>query len=176
MAACVLIVVVGERYRRLGIGSELLTAGLAAVALPDPKVCASFLHARADDEAASAFYEANSYSILGSLAGHYSAGKEDALLWVRPLRDASLPEYEGPRSARGVVDLDAKGLTRAKKMPWWLRDLLFHFVLPIGAVVVLFGICYALVVLGPLRGISGGGGGGGGSRPSSLDDDDGPDL
>ena len=171
-AACVLIIAVGERYRRLGIGSNLMTAGLAAVALPNPSLRVVFLHSRASDESSAAFYDANDFSRLGALPEHYSdsgsrggsgggdAQREDALLWVRPLRDVALAEFDGPRTTSGDVNLTHPGVQRTTKMPWWLRDLLFHFILPFTGVAVLFGICYLLVVLGPLKGISGLGGGG----------------
>ena len=164
-AACVLIIAVGERYRRLGIGSNLMTAGLAAVALPDPSLRVVFLHSRASDESSAAFYAANDFTRLGALPEHYSEGgvgssggaqREDALLWVRPLRDVALAEFDGPRTTSGDVNLTHPGVQRTTKMPWWLRDLLFHFILPFTGVAVLFGICYLLVVLGPLKGISGG--------------------
>ena len=189
-AACVLIIAIGERYRRMGLGTNLLTAGLAQVALPDPSLKAAFLHSRASDQGSAAFYEANDFTPLGALPNYYTgdsplttAGnsqrqgqtlREDALLWVRPLRSAVLIDYEGgaknPRTAAGHVDLTHPALKRTAKMPWWLRDIFFHFLLPALAVCVLFALCSLLVWLGPLKGISGSGGGGPGAGVGKNND------
>jgi len=152
-AACVLLAAVGPRYRRLGIGSELLARGLAGAALHDARVRAAFLHARAADAGAAAFYEANDFAPLGALPGHYAApggAREDALLWLRPLRGAEAAEYAGPRApgaGAAHVDLTSPAARAARRMPWWLRDLLCHFVAPSAAVAVLFGIVYVFVSL-----------------------------
>ena len=54
-----------------------------------------------------------------------------------------------------LPDLSNKLTLPIKPMSPWLRSLLLYYVLPISLVVVLFGVCHLLVILGPLKGISG---------------------
>ena len=154
----VLLLAVLPRYRRMRIGSELVTSALSAVALNDPHVKIAFLHARAGDGEAAAFYEENDFVRLGVIPASYNIDGTPtaAALWVRALayRDARLVVYEAPRGG-GPIDLSSPTLKRYKPLPKWVRDLLLHFVLPSLVVALLFLICYALVLLGPLRGISG---------------------
>ena len=164
-AACVLLLAVGPTHRRMGVGSQLLTEALsAAAAAAAAPLCAAFLMCRAGDAAARAFYCggcALPFEALGVWPGHYElpGGREDAAVLVLPLRGAELAEFErGAGAAAGagveVNLLDAK-LKRRARMPAWQRDLLFHYVLPMGAVALLFAVSYLLVLLGPLKGISG---------------------
>lgn len=51
---------------------------------------------------------------------------------------------------------DALVPVRVWRMPPWARLLCLQFGLPIGLVVALFLVSYALVLAGPLQGISGG--------------------
>lgn len=154
----VLLLAVLPRYRRMRIGSELITSALSAVALDDARVKVAFLHARAGDGEAAAFYEENDFERLGVIPASYvvDGAPAAAALWVRALayRDARVVVYEAPRGG-GPIDLASPTLRRHKPLPKWVRDLLFHFVLPSLVVALLFLICYALVLLGPLRGISG---------------------
>lgn len=45
--------------------------------------------------------------------------------------------------------------SRVSKVPKWQRDCFLQFILPILVIALLFLVSYALVVLGPLKGISG---------------------
>jgi ribosomal protein S18 acetylase RimI-like enzyme len=181
----VLLLAVWPRYRRLGVGSELMFLATAAAAGQEPRVKAAFLHARAKDAGAAAFHAANGFVALGRLPRYYTAlsgkqpsssadssadssgaspgGAEDAVLFVRPLRDAELMQFAvqapaagaGSGSAPALPDLSDPALKPVWKAPKWAMDLCLHFVLPISAVGLLFLLCYALVLLGPLKGISG---------------------
>ena len=153
--ACVLLLAVGPTYRRMGVGSQLLQEGLGAAAGGTPALRAAFLMCRADDDAAHAFYCggcALPFSLLGRWPRHYAP--EDASVLALALNGAELAEFEAPRGG-GPVDLLDPSLKRRRRLPAWQRDLLLYYVAPFCAVALLFAVCYALVVLGPLQGISG---------------------
>jgi hypothetical protein len=158
--ACVLLLAVGPTYRRMGVGSQLLHEGVTAADAGSPSLHAVFLMCRAGDAGVRAFYAggcALPFAEVGVWPGHYSlegGAREDACVLALPLREAELTEFE-PASSGGVVNLLDPALARKRRMPAWQRDLLLYYVLPFSVVALLFLVSYALVVLGPLRGISG---------------------
>jgi ribosomal protein S18 acetylase RimI-like enzyme len=158
--AGVLLLAVGPTFRRLGVGSQLLQEGLGAAAGATPRLRAVFLMHRAADEAARAFYCggcALPFAEVGRWPGHYElpgGAREDASVVAMALHGAELAEFEGAAGG-GAVNLLDPALKRKRRMPAWQRDLLLFYVLPFCAVALLFAVSYALVALGPLRGISG---------------------
>jgi ribosomal protein S18 acetylase RimI-like enzyme len=153
--ACVLLLAVGPTYRRLGVGSQLLQEGLGAAVGGTPGVRAAFLMCRAGDAAAHAFYCggcALPFAVLGRWPGYYPLeGGADASVLALPFKGAELAEFEGVPPAN-LLDPAVK---RKRRMPAWQRTLLLYYVLPFAALALLFALSYALVALGPLRGISG---------------------
>jgi hypothetical protein len=167
LGAHVLLLAVGlPPYRRRGIGSELLARGLegALRACPAlaPRVRLAFLTCPA---AQAPFYEASHFHCLGVLPGHYpeayrAPGTDGtaAVMLLQLCPEAQLAEYE-PQAPGAPPNLLHPQLAPRRRMAPWLQALLMYYVLPALAVALLFGVCYALVLLGPLRGISGSGSG-----------------
>lgn len=78
-----------------------------------------------------------------------------ALVMARPLwPEVELATYRSKVKGQ-LPDLSDKLTLPIKPMPPWLKSLLLYYVLPISLVVLLFGVCHLLVILGPLKGISG---------------------
>lgn len=153
-AAYVLMLGVMGKYRRAGIGTELLFHGMRAL-LEDKTVQACFLHSRANDEALAHFYEENSFAKMGLVPAHYtiSEKKVDAVVWARAFHDNELVAYQPPAKGQ-LPNLKDPKLQRARRTPKWVWDCFLQFGLPLLVVFLLFAISYALVLLGPLRGIS----------------------
>lgn len=118
-----------------------------------------FCHTRAGDDASRGLYHAASFTQVGRVPGHYTIGGApvDAHVWAVALKGSHVATYR--RGADGQPpDLSKpQELRRVEvwRAPPWARTLCLHFGLPIGAVVLLYLVCYALVVAGPLRGVGG---------------------
>jgi len=69
-AAAVLLVAVWPRYRRAGVGTELIARGLAGAALDDARVVLASLHTRARDAGAAAFFDAVDFARVGRVPAH----------------------------------------------------------------------------------------------------------
>ena len=164
LGAHVLLLAVGlPPYRRRGIGSELLARGLegALRACPAlaPSVRLAFLTCAAEQ---APFYQASSFRRLGVLPGHYppayraspASDGTAAVMLLALCPRAELAEYQ-PQAAGQPPNLLHERLAPRRRMQPWLQTLLLYYVLPTAAVALLFALCYALVLLGPLRGISG---------------------
>jgi hypothetical protein len=92
---------------------------------------------------------------------HYTidGAPHDAHVWVLPMKGSHPVTYKGGGGAKGEpADLTNPAHTvpvRVWRLSPGVRSLLLQFGLPIGGVVLLYLVAYVLVVLGPLRGISG---------------------
>lgn len=161
----VLLLAVGQApYRRRGIGSELLSRGLQGALRAAPglahRVKLAFLTCQGD--ATMGFYQFNGFTLLGVLPDYYpekyrlpsnTTGEANFMVFAIGGEDVVV-EFEPQVPGQPPNLLDAH-LQPRKKMPPWVRTLLLYYVLPIAAVALLFAVCYLLVLLGPLRGISG---------------------
>jgi hypothetical protein len=163
LCAHVLLLAVGlPPYRRRGIGSELLLRGLEGALRACPSHSALVkLALLTCPQAQAPFYAANHFTLLGLLPGHYppsyrAPGSDgSAGIMAMPLSaGAELVQYV-PQTKGQPPNLADPALKPRRSMQPWLASLLAYYVLPVCAVVLLFLICYALVVLGPLKGISG---------------------
>ncbi len=88
--------VVSESWRRQGVGSRLLKAGLlwcrvwcpAAAAFQGGRIDQDHsgvrLEVRASNETAIGFYERAGFTVIGSRTAYYSQPEEDAILMVKP--------------------------------------------------------------------------------------------
>jgi hypothetical protein len=110
---------------------------------------------------------------------HYRIDGQPAAahVWALALKGFHLVRYGPPPPGGGPIDLSKpEGLTpvRVFRLSPAMRSLLLHFVLPALGVALLFAGSYALVLLGPLRGISGPDpfDRRGGAPPAGMDDDD----
>lgn len=79
-------------------------------------------------------------------------------MWAIPLKGSHVVTYK--QSQPGTpVDLTKPGALQQVvvwRFPPWARTLCLQFGLPFGGVLLLYILCYTLVVVGPLKGISGG--------------------
>jgi hypothetical protein len=100
--------------------------------------------------------------LTANITSNAAAGSSDQA----ECREPRVCRPAGRPSITSSSALSSRLRSRGKRarMPRWQRDLLLHFVLPTAAVFLLFCVCYVLVLLGPLEGISGRGGGSGGAR------------
>lgn len=116
---------------------------------------------------ANSFYEDAGYTLMGEIPEYYSLkvegvdgkvreAKEAAHVWARPFHDGVLAVYQPTKAGEGksIINLADPELKRVKKMPQWMVDCGFQFLLPLCIVAILFVISYVLVLLGPLKGIS----------------------
>lgn len=131
-----------------------------AVAAPSSRSSLQiFCHTKADETAANALYRTAGFSCIGRVPQHYTIdGKQhDAHVWVLAMQGSFPVTYKRPAPGQ-LPDLsDAARLeaVRVFRLPPFARTLLMQFGLPILGVVLLYAVSYALVVLGPLKGISG---------------------
>jgi hypothetical protein len=89
----------------------------------------------------------------GGAAGA-GAGGAAAVVWAKAFHSGELARFPKPKGTK-LADLTTPGLERVKpRCPRWASALACQFGLPIAIVALLFAISYALVLLGPLRGIS----------------------
>jgi len=170
--ACIVALAVSPSHRHMGIGTQLLEDALVGALQSEPgepmlKVAYVFCH----NELEGFFDQA--FTCLGELPGHYSLVKDSAkdneeqpndkesikdnkaLVFARAMwPDVNLAYYK-PQVSGKLPDLSDPALKHTRPMAPWLRTLLFYYVLPISFVAILFLICHTLVVLGPLKGISG---------------------
>lgn len=161
-AAYVMQLGVLPAYRRRGIAKELVFEALRRMIEEDPKIDVAFAHALAEDEGAVAFLDDAGFSKFGLVRGHFhvkdaDTGDDvaaDAIVFARPFHDAELARYAKPAGAE-LVDLSAPGLAKVRRAPKWAVNCGLQFILPLAIVAALFGVSYVLVLLGPLRGISG---------------------
>lgn len=101
---------------------------------------------------------------------HYTIdGKpHDAHVWVLPMKGSHPVTYKGSGVKGEPADLTDPAHAvplRVWRLSPAVRSLLLQFGLPIGGVILLYLVAYALVVLGPLRGISG-------HKPGQVTNDD----
>lgn len=155
LAAYVMLLAVDRGARREGIATELVWRGVRALVQQQLPIGAVFLHTLADELAGNELYESMHYTLLGAVPGHYSIDgvARDAHVWALALGGGALCEY-APAAPGGVPDLTRAALVHARRTPPWVRAVCLQLVLPVAAVVVMFVISYALVVSGPLRGVS----------------------
>lgn len=134
---------------------------------PPTPTLQSFLHCDASDEVSNGFYLDAGYDLLGELPDYYTFKvkgedggvvdiKAAAHVWARPFNDGALCRYDATKDDKGheLVNLAAPELKRTKRLPKWMVDCGFQFILPLCIVATLFLVSYALVLLGPLKGIS----------------------
>lgn len=126
-----------------------------------------FLHTRRGNVVNDAFYDDLNFTPLGYVPSFYgkladkdgAAGDDDAkpsgdaTVWAAAFHNAQLVSYV-KNKGETEVNLSDPALKKAKKTPKWVIDCGLQFGLPICVVAVLFAVSYALVLLGPLRGIS----------------------
>ena len=128
---------------------------------PNPTTPSSqiFCHCKADDAAANGLYRTTQFTLLGRIPKHYAidGAKHDAHVWVMALQGSHVIRYRPPEHGKPVnlARADALVPVRVWRMAPWVRVLCLQFGLPIGLVVAMFLVSYALVVAGPLKGISG---------------------
>ena len=84
----------------------------------------------------------------------------DASVYAFAFIQGQLAEYQlttetSGENAWGLPNLLDEKLARVKKTPKWLVDCGIQFGLPLCFIIVLFLVSYGLVLLGPLKGISG---------------------
>lgn len=79
----ILNLAVASPYRRLGVGGELLRAGLAL--LTQRQAREVFLEVRQSNEAAIALYGSHGFRPVGLRKDYYRRPREDALVFRRPI-------------------------------------------------------------------------------------------
>ena len=89
----------------------------------------------------------------GSLAAATSPSTSQTRTRCAALGQRHAPEgYDRRRLLSPLTQVLA---SRVSKVPKWQRDCFLQFILPILVIALLFLVSYVLVVLGPLKGISG---------------------
>jgi hypothetical protein len=152
LGAQVVILSVVKKFRRNGIASLLLNACMQEVLSQTPCVPVVFAYAPRGDEVMESFFnECHKFTEFGFIKDFKE--KQDYSLWAQEFHDGSLACYH-PVAGDVLPDLFDAELKRKRPVPKWVVDLGLQFGLPVLVVVVLFGISYFLVWLGPLKGIS----------------------
>lgn len=129
-----------------------------------------FAHAPRGDFSAEEFFNARDFTMLGVVprfwgsedadgggasgaAGSSSSG--DAVVWARTFHDGTLVTFPLAKG-ESLANLSLPSLKPVQpRCPRWVTTIACQFGLPLGIVGILFAISYILVLLGPLRGISG---------------------
>ena len=117
------------------------------------------MHTLADDAGSNALYEAMNFTQMGIVRDYYKIdGKpRDAFVWAQAYNPKhQLVQYLPPDAdPEGVADLlNPRAVPKPKRrFPPWAVSCFLNFGLPILVVFVMFLISYALVLLGPLRGL-----------------------
>ena len=127
------------------IGYARVALGVAAFA---------FAFAPRGDAASRDFFEdRHNFKEFGFVPDFRGSGRAYSL-WAQPFHNGALAEYakaagdDLPNLAAGTA------LVRVRHTPKWLVELGLQFGLPVLIVILLFGVSYLLVWLGPLKGIS----------------------
>ncbi len=160
--------VVSWTCRAVGRGTEVCCIASSRVCLTPPfdtvfcfPFSQAFVHVPSGERAAEGFFSFHNFVPMGRVPAFFPGdkGKIEATLWATPFHSGELVSYERTpvEKAAGILpDLSKEDVKVAKpRCPRWLSTICLQFGLPIGIVGLLFIISYALVLLGPLRGISG---------------------
>jgi ribosomal protein S18 acetylase RimI-like enzyme len=159
--AYILMLAVAPKYRRNHIGTDLLQSGVRAVVSTaeagmqgNINTRVVFVHVPRGSESAENFYDTSDFSRLGYVPKFWAASGTDAVVWAKAFHESELATFV-VKEGQELADLSDRNLKRlTPRCPKWAMTLACQFGLPLGIVGVLFIISYALVLLGPLRGIS----------------------
>jgi ribosomal protein S18 acetylase RimI-like enzyme len=159
--AYILMLAVAPKYRRNRIATDLLQAGVrAVVSTAEPGMAANvntravFVHVPRGDDIAETFFDTADFTRLGYVPKFWEESGTDAVVWAKAFHDSELAAFV-PQGGEELANLADRNLKRLRpRCPRWVMTIACQFGLPLGIVGLLFLISYALVLLGPLRGIS----------------------
>ena len=168
----VLAVAVARPWRREGLGTELVYAGVRELARSKQTgtAAAALIYAPYGHDASSAFVEALGFHAYARASRHYASAPgdaqdatHDALLFVCPLNEMTeLVEYSlcesdmNAAAAAGapllpdVSDPAALKRYRVHRAPRWASTAAARCLLPLAILAVLFAAVYFLILSGPL--------------------------
>jgi len=154
MGAEVVALAVLRKYRRIGVAQKLLNEALQDVLRGAANVQVAFGFAPRGDPAAEDFYHTRFNFDEFGVVPNYRGSGADFVVWTQAFHNGTLATYAGEGDELPVFAAGGEAPKRKRHTPRWLVELGLQFGLPILIVVLLFGISYFLVWLGPLKGIS----------------------